>query len=169
MSEIFILIYFHTNNPNKVQYQLFLFVCLFVYTAGSYQSSILYTSVYTCQSQSPNSAPHHPHPTAVFALGCPYVCSLHLYLNYVGLLLFFLIFKFYFIFFYTAGSYQSSVSYTSVYTCQSQSPNSSHHHPHPPTAFPPWCPYIYSLHLCLNCCPANWFIYTIFLGSTYIR
>ena len=30
------------------------------------QSSILYTSSYTCQSQSPNSAHHHPLPTAVF-------------------------------------------------------------------------------------------------------
>ena len=28
-----------------------------------YQLSVLYTSVYTCQSQSPNSShPHHPHP-----------------------------------------------------------------------------------------------------------
>ena len=100
MSETFILTYFHTNNPKKVQYQLFcLSVCLFFYTAGSYQSSILYTSVYTCQSQSPNSAHHHPHPTAVF---------------------------------------------------------------------PPWCPFICSLHLCLNFCPVNQFICTIFLGSTYM-
>ena len=44
----------------------FVLFCLFFYTAGSYQSSILYKSVYTCQSQSPNSAHHHPHPTAVF-------------------------------------------------------------------------------------------------------
>ena len=29
-----------------------------------------------------------------------------------------------------------------------QSPSSSHHHP-PPPPFPPWCPYICSLHLCL--------------------
>ena len=63
MSETFILTYFHTNNPMKVQYQLF---CLFFYTAGSYQASVLYSSVYTCQSQSPNSAHHHPHLTAVF-------------------------------------------------------------------------------------------------------
>ena len=46
-------------------------------------------------------------------------------------------------------------------------PNLSYHHP--PTTFPPWCPYVCSLHLCLNFCPANWFICTIFLGSTYMR
>ena len=38
-----------------------------------------------------------------------------------------------------------------------------HHH------FPPWCPYVCSLHLCLYFCPANWFICTIFLGSTCMR
>ena len=74
-----------------------------------------------------------------------------------------------YLFFYTAGSYQSSILYTSVYTCQSQSPNSAHHHPHNPVAFPPWCPCICSLHLFLNFCPANQFICTIFLGSTCMR
>ena len=64
---------------------------------------------------------------------------------------------------------QSSILYTSVYTCQSQSPNSAHHHPHPTAVFLPWCPYVCSLHLCLNFCPANRFICTIFLGSTYMR
>ena len=39
----------------------------------------------------------------------------------------------------------------------------------PTTAFPPWCPYVCSLHLCLYFCPANQFICTIFLGSTYMR
>ena len=39
--------------------------------------------------------------------------------------------------------------------------------PLPPTAFPPWCPYICSLHLCLYSCLANRFICTIFLDSTY--
>ena len=40
--------------------------------------------------------------------------------------------------------------------------------PPPPTTFPPWCPYVCSLHLCLNFCPANRFICTIFLGSTHM-
>ena len=39
--------------------------------------------------------------------------------------------------------------------------------PLPTPTFPPWCPYVCSLHLCLYFCPANWFICTIFLGSTY--
>ena len=43
-----------------------------------------------------------------------------------------------------------------VYICQSLSPNSSHHH-HPPATFPPWCPYVCSLHLRLCFCPANRF------------
>ena len=64
---------------------------------------------------------------------------------------------------------QSSVLYTSLYTCQSQSPNSAHHHPHPTAIFPPWCPYVCSLHLCVNFCPATQFICTIFLGSTYMH
>ena len=34
--------------------------------------------------------------------------------------------------------------------------------PHPPATFPPWCPYVCSLHLCLYFCPAHWFICTIF-------
>ena len=38
-----------------------------------------------------------------------------------------------------------------------------------PAAFPPWCPYVCSLHLCLNFCPAYRFICTIFLGSIYMR
>ena len=41
--------------------------------------------------------------------------------------------------------------------------------PPPPTTFPPWCPYVCSLHLCLNFCPANQFICSIFPGSTYMR
>ena len=62
---------------------------------------------------------------------------------------------------------QSSILYTSLYTCQSQLPNSAHHHPHPTAVFPPWCPYVCSLYLCLNFCPATWFICTISLDSTY--
>ena len=42
-------------------------------------------------------------------------------------------------------------------------------HPQHPATFPIWCPYVCSLHLCLNFCLANWFICTIFLGSTYMR
>ena len=38
----------------------------------------------------------------------------------------------------------------------------------PPATFPPWCPYVCSLHPCLSFCPGNWFICTIFLGSTYM-
>ena len=43
--------------------------------------------------------------------------------------------------------------------------------PPPPTpaAFPPWCPYVCSLHLCLYFCLASRFICTIFLGSTYMH
>ena len=45
-----------------------------------------------------------------------------------------------------------------------------HHTPtSTPATFPPWCPYVCPLHLCLNFCPANQFICTIFLGSTYMR
>ena len=36
----------------------------------------------------------------------------------------------------------------------------------PITPFPPWSPYVCSLHLCLYFCLANWFICTIFLDST---
>ena len=68
------------------------------------------------------------------------------------------------------GKPQLSILYILVYICQSQSPDSSHHHHHPPpTTFPPWCPYICSLHLCLYFCPANRFICTIFLDSTYMH
>ena len=41
--------------------------------------------------------------------------------------------------------------------------------PPPPATFPPWCPYVCSLHLCLNFCPENRFLCTIFLGSTYMH
>ena len=55
---------------------------------------------------------------------------------------------------------QSSILYTSLYTCQSQLPNSAHHNPLPTSVFPPWCPYVCSLHLCLNFCPANRFYFS---------
>ena len=48
---------------------------------------------------------------------------------------YFIFFEFYFIF-YTAGSYYLSILYILVYICQSQSPNSSHHHS-PHRQFPP--------------------------------
>ena len=48
-----------------------------------------------------------------------------------------------------------------MYIGQSQSPNSL-----PLLTFPPWYPYICSLHLCLYFCLVNWFICTIFLDST---
>ena len=53
-----------------------------------------------------------------------------------------------------------------MYICQSQSPNSSHHHPCP--ALPPWCPYVSSLHLCLYFCLANGFICTILWSNVYL-
>ena len=58
-----------------------------------------------------------------------------------------------------------------AHPCVHVNPNLPIHHTTtpPPAAFPPWCPYICSLHLCLNFCPAKWFICTIFLGSTYMR
>ena len=37
-----------------------------------------------------------------------------------------------------------------------------------PATFPPWCPYVCSLRLCLNFCLANQFICNIFLDSTYM-
>ena len=50
-----------------------------------------------------------------------------------------------------------------VYKCQFQSPNSSHH------PLPPWCPYVWFLHLCLYFCFANNIIDTIFLDSLYMH
>ena len=44
-----------------------------------------------------------------------------------------------------------------------------HHTTTPPPLSSPWRPYVCSLHLCLNLCPANRFICTIFLGSNYMR
>ena len=41
--------------------------------------------------------------------------------------------------------------------------------PPPLISVPPWCPYVCSLHLCLYFCPADRFICTIFLGSTYMH
>ena len=74
-----------------------------------------------------------------------------------------------FIFLYRRFLFVIYFIHISVYICQSQSPNSSHHYHPPPTTFPHWCPYVCSLHLCLYFCLANWFICTIFVGSTCMR
>ena len=57
-----------------------------------------------------------------------------------------------------AGSHQLSVLHMAVCICQPQSPKSSH----PP--FPSLCPHACSLGLWLCSCPANRFMWTIFLG-----
>ena len=59
-----------------------------------------------------------------------------------------------------------------THQCIHVNPKCPIHHTTIPTlnaAFPPWYPYVCSLHLCLNFCPANRFTCTIFLGSTYMR
>ena len=53
-----------------------------------------------------------------------------------------------------------------TWQCRYVNPNLSIH-PTPPSLFP--CPHIHSLQLRLYSCPANRFIYTIFLDSTYMR
>ena len=53
-----------------------------------------------------------------------------------------------------------------MYICQSQSPKSSRSLLSPYLPYPA-CPHMCFLHLCLNSCPWNRFICTIFLGSTY--
>ena len=89
-----------------------------------------------------------------------------LYLRSSGIRFFF--FEFYFIYFFIQQVLISYAFYT--YQCIHVNPNLPvHHTTSPPATFPPWCPYVCSLHLCLNFCPANWFICTIFLGSTYMR
>ena len=78
---------------------------------------------------------------------------------------------FYFILFYLFFIQQVLISHQ-FYThqCIHVNPNLPiHHTTTTPATFPPWCPYICSLHLCLYFCPANRFICTIFLGSTYMR
>ena len=63
MSETFILKYFHTNNPKKVQYQ-FLFVCLFVFLYSRFLLVInfihisVYMSIPIAQFSTPPSPPH---------------------------------------------------------------------------------------------------------------
>ena len=105
------------------------------------------------------SPSHPPYPTPLSCHKAPSWSPCAMWLLPTSFFFFIL----FYLFFYTAGSYYLSILYTSVYTCQSQSPNSSHHQP-PTATFPPWCPYVCSLHLYLSFCPANWFICTIFLG-----
>ena len=99
----------------------------------------------------------------VFAL---YSFNFHVILNtYKRLYISF--FEFYFIFLYSRFFLVIYFIYISVYMSipisQFIPPP-----PHPTPAFPPWYPYVCSLHLCLYFCLANWFIYTIFLDSTYM-
>ena len=94
--------------------------------------------------------------------------SIKSHIHFLFVCLFGFLFFWILFFLYTAGSYYLSILYILVYICQSQTPRSSHHH-HPTPAFPPWYPYVCSLHLCLYFCLANRFICTIFLDSTYMR
>ena len=58
-----------------------------------------------------------------------------------------------------------------AHQCIHVNPNLPIHHTTtpPPAAFPPWYPYVSSLHLCLNFCPANQLICTIFPDSKYMH
>ena len=83
---------------------------------------------------------------------------------------FFWIFELNLIYFFIQQVLISYPFYT--YSCIHVNRNIPIHHtttPAPHTTFHPWCPYICSLHLCLNSCPENRFICTIFLGSTYMH
>ena len=69
MSQTFILTYFHTNNPMKVQYQLFcLFVC-FLYCRFLLVINFIHISVYMSipitQFSTPPSPPHRSFPHLV--------------------------------------------------------------------------------------------------------
>ena len=58
-----------------------------------------------------------------------------------------------------------------THQCIHAHPNLPIHHSTTTTTLPlspSWCPYVCSLRLCLSFCPANRFICTIFLGSTYM-
>ena len=77
----------------------------------------------------------------------------------------FYFFEFYFIFLYSRFLLVIHFIHISVYMSILISQFIT---PPPPATFPPWCPYVCSLHLCLYFCPANQFMCTIFLGSTYM-
>ena len=76
MSETFILTYFHTNNPMKVQYQLF---CLFVFLHCRFLLVInfihitVYMSIPIAQFSTPPSPPHRSFPPLVSI--CPFSTS----------------------------------------------------------------------------------------------
>ena len=75
---------------------------------------------------------------------------------------FFWIFEFYFIYFlysmFLLVIYFIHISvYMSIPVSQFITPP-----PHPPAAFPPWCSYVCSLHLCLYFCFVNKIVYTNF-------
>ena len=57
-----------------------------------------------------------------------------------------------------------------VYICQSQSPNSSHHH-HSRPPLPPLGIHTFVLYVCvsISALQKKWFICTIFLDSTYVH
>ena len=78
-------------------------------------------------------------------------------------------FEFYFIYFFIQQVLISYLFYT--YYCIYVNPNFPVHPTTTtlPATFPPWCPYVCALLLCLYFCPAYRFICTIFLGSTYMR
>ena len=89
-----------------------------------------------------------------------------------GLLPFFLFLNYYYFLNFIFFMQQVLISYLFyTYECIYVNPNLPVIPPPPPPApsFPPWCPYVCSLHLCLYFCLGNQFICTIFLDSTYMR
>ena len=97
------------------------------------------------------------------------VFYIHYTITWILSIIIFSFLKFYFIYFFIEQVIISHPFYT--HQCIHVNPNLPIHHTTTPTPcrFPPWCRYICSVHLCLNFCPANRFICTIFLGSTYMR
>ena len=92
-------------------------------------------------------------------------------LHYLYCLLYilFLSFKFYFIYFFIQQVLISHQFYT--HQCIHVNPNHPIHHttiPTPPRLSPLGV-HTFVLYICLNFCPANWLICTIFLGSTYMH
>ena len=77
---------------------------------------------------------------------------------------FFFFLNFILFIFYTGGSYLLSILYILVYICQSQSPNSSHHH-QTPHHFPPLVPirlFSTSVSLYLPCKPVHLYRFSRF-------